>query len=716
VTEASDSTRGWAEKIRRELAPTHGRFEGALRTASAATIATAILLTLQLPMIAPGIYLIFLVSYDVPYLTFRRSLMELATQCLGVAAALALIQITGNDPMARVLGIAAFTFLSAFLLQACTARIVAMNIGIFPVLTLSLWEYHLPSKLLVYLSAAPIAAGAVAVGCKVVIEYLFTHRDPRRALNLEIAARLTAMHTLFTLYCEDTTNDELAPAITQVSRFAFAGQSKMLSLLKEVESAPEREDSEAQILPATIPMLAWLLDLAAAFGERNLDGIEAAKRAQARRIAAGLDAIELEGSELETVETDRLDAWEAREDQESGQDSELLERFLQGLYNLGEITRNAKMRRQKHVHTSAVEKARDPWFKPDAWTNPEYLRFATKLSLCATLCYVLYNAFSWPGISTATLTVLVAGLSTSGTTNQKMLFRIVGALIGGVIFGIGCIVFVYPFADSLLPFLLSVGLVSFVAAWTARSAHLGYIGLQIAFSFYLTAFQEYAIPQGKPGEHAHINLAHKFAAPVILTIGRDRVLGVLLALVVMWAIFHRVHSERAIEKMQRSLAQLLRTVAELLPLFGQGATERVAVLRDDTEAMVVEMRGLAEAIPYELDHHVERDLKRSETIQNAISSAGSLLLHAAAQRPHSEEAAPPLPAAGLCIGELSEGLRRIAARMEERNSGFEDSATAPMDSSLLSIGSAAPKSARPVLEAYSILCSQCRAIYADSLE
>jgi len=711
VTETSDSTRGWVEKIRRELAPTHGRFGGALRTASAATIATAILLTLQLPMIAPGIYLIFLVSYEVPYLTFRRSLMELATQCLGVAVALALIQITGNDPMARVLGIAAFTFLSAFLLQSCTARIVAMNIGIFPTLTLSLWEYHLPPKLLVYLSVAPIAAGAVAVGCKVVIEYLFTHRDPRRALDREMKARLKAMRTLFTLYCEDAARRELKQAIAVVSRFAFTGQSKMLSLLKEVESTPEPEDAEAHllpahILPATIPMLAWLLDLAAAFGERNPDGIEVAKRAQARRIAAI----------LEDIETNQLEVWEARENQQFEQDSDLLNRFFQGLYNLGEINRTAQMRQREHVHTAAAEKARDPWFKPDAWTNPEYVRFATKLSLCATLCYVIYNTLSWPGISTATLTVLVAGLSTSGTTNQKMLFRIVGALIGGVVFGIGCIVFVYPFADSLLPFLLSVGLVSFVAAWTARSAHLGYIGLQIAFSFYLTAFQEYAIPLGKLGEHAHINLAHKFAAPVILTIGRDRVLGVLLALVVMWAIFHRVHSERSIEKMQRGLAHLLRVVAELLPLFAQAATERVAALRDEAEATVVKMRGLAEAIPYELDHHVEQDLERSEAIQNAVSSAGSLLLHAAAQRPVREDEPAPRPSASLLAQKMSEGLRGISVMIEERRSVTEDSMATPMEVSLEHFGAAEPESARSVLEAYLMLHRQCAEIHAGILE
>jgi len=704
VPEALSSTQGWAEKIRQELAPAHGRYGGALRTTFAATIAAVILLVLQVPMIAPGLYLIFLVSYDVPYLTFRRSIMELATQCSGVAVALTLIQITGNDPMARVLGIAGFTFLSAFLLNACTLRVAAMNMGIFPVLTLSLWEYHLPSHVLVYLSLAPVATGAVAVGCKVVIEYLFTHRDPHRALHLEMTARLKAMRTLFELYGEGGARIELKPAIAVVSRFAFAGQSKMLSLLNEVESAPEREDSGALVLPASIPAMARLLDIAAAFGRQHPEGIDDAQKAQVRRIAAG----------LEDAERGLLGTSETRENDRVAHDSGLLPSFVQALYNFGEISRTARTRKQERLFRPTPGKARQPWFKPDAWSNPEYLRYATKLSICATLCYIIYNSLQWPGISTATLTVLVAGLSTTGATNQKMLFRIVGALIGGVVFGIGCIVFVYPYADTLLPFLLSVGCVSFIAAWIARSAHLGYVGLQIAFSFYLTAFQEYSVPQGKLGEHAHVNLAHKFAAPLILTSGRDRILGVLLALIVMWAIFHRIHPERAVEKMHRGLAQLLRVVAELLPLLGKGGSEQVAALREEAEAIVVEVRGLAETIPYELDHHVEKDLELSAAIQNAISSTGSLLLHSAAQSPHRTHERLPLPQIEPLQQEMADGLHRLATMFEQNGLASEVSTAVPPDVWLNNTTPSISESVGSAVEAYSALWSQCIAIHAGN--
>ena len=659
MPDTSTQTRGWIERALQELAPSHGRYGGALRTAFAATIAAAILLVLQIPMIAPGLYLIFLVSYDVPYLTFRRSVIELVSQCLGVGASLMLIQASGNDPMARVLGIAAFTFLSAFLLNASTVRIAAMNLGIFPVLTFSLWEYHLQPKVLVYLSTAPIATGALAVGCKVAIEYLFTRRDPRRALQLEIAARMRALRTMFMLYSKEASSDQMKLSIAVVSRYAFAGQGKMLSLLKEAQLQSLSRGTEVAVHPTVIPFLARLLDHAASFGRQFPEGIDENWKLEATQIAGALSAMEA-GRFDEVTDPNEVHK-RAREP---------FGTISQTLYNLAAVSGPTR----QHTTIDLPQEKKEPLFKPDAWTNREYVIYATKLSFCATLCYVIYNALAWQGISTATLTVLVAGLSTTGATNQKMLFRIVGALIGGVVFGIGCIVFVYPFADTLLPFLLSIACVSFIAAWIARSAHLGYIGLQIVFAFYLVVFQEYGIPLGRNGERTRIDMAHGFGAPTILTLGRDRLLGVLLALVVMWAIFHRLHPERTIEKMRRNLTRLLHVVADLLPLFGKAPADRIHALREEAESIVVETRGLAEAIPYELDQQVKRDLEVSEVIQNAISSTGSLLLHAATQNP---EASGPLSSKPAYYDAIADELRRMAAMLDDPSAGFDTNATLP---------------------------------------
>jgi len=651
---AAHQTPEWLNKVYQELAPAHGRYEGALRTACAATLATCVLLVLQTPMIGPGIYLIYLVSYDVPYLTLKNSALELFYQCVGVALSLMLIALTGNDPTARVLGVAAFTFLSAFLLRACTVRAAAMNLGIFPILTLSLWELHLPAEQLVHLSMWPIATGAVAVSIKVAIEYIFARRDPNHALQEEMKARMEALQQLFLGFAEGEST-RVKQRVAKVSRYAFAGQGKMLSLLEEVRSRSIPNDSSQSIPPALISYLARLMDVSASFGEQYKPPIDDDQRRRFRQIAAVLSRLQTESA----ADAVTLEEIEPEETADQLRQIEQLLNTMEAIYRADQFEPHEKLLR------ALPQREKKPWFRPGAWSNPEYLTYATKLSLCATLCYVIYNALAWPSASTATLTVLIAGVTSSGATNQKMLFRILGAIIGGMVFGIGCIVFVYPFADSLLPFLISVALVSFIGAWIARSAHMGYVGLQIIFSFYLVAFQEYSIPLGgTAGQGQLMSKVHGFGAPLQMIPARDRLMGILIALTVMWVIFHQLHPKRVVDRMRLSLARLLRMEADLISLIRSRETGRVTALREDVLALVLEVRGLAEAIPFELDQHVERDTALSEEIQHALTSTEGLFLHARAAWPRADEMPAELDVVKSINDSVAQGMRVMANMLD----------------------------------------------------
>ncbi len=652
---AANQTPEWLTKVYQELAPAHGRFEGALRTAFAATLATYVLLVLQTPLIAPGVYLIYLVSYDVPYLTFKTSVLELFYQCVGVASSLMLIAVSGNDPMVRVLGVAGFTFLSAFLLRACTVRVAAMNLGIFPILTLSLWEMHLPAEQLVHLSMWPIATGAVAVSIKVAIEYIFSSRDPNHALQAEMKARLEALRQLFQGLAAGESGQELNQRVAQVSRYAFAGQGKMLSLLEEVSQRSIPEDSSQPIRPALITYIARLLDVSASFSRRHMANVDDSLRPRFQQIAAMLARFQTKNAE-ETSEAEGV-----KPDESAGE----LHEIEQLLYTMESISHAGHLQPNEKLLHALPAREKKPWLRPGAWSNPEYLTYATKLSLCATICYIIYNSLAWPGASTATLTVLVAGVTSSGATNQKMIFRLIGATIGGIIFGIGCTVFFYPFADTILPFLISVLVVSFIGAWTARSAHMGYVGLQIVFSFYLTAFQEYATPIGASAGHRHfINAVHGFGAPLQMTQARDRLMGVLIALIVMWVIFHQLHPKRAVDRMRLGLARLLRMEADLLSLIRSRETGRVTALREDVLALVLEVRGLAEVIPFELDHHVGQDTAISEEIQHALTSTEGLFLHARAAWPREGAISAELDVVKSINDSIAQGMRYMADMLD----------------------------------------------------
>lgn len=634
----------WCNRLVLELAPAHGRSLGALRTATAALIATILLLHLQLPVIAPGVYLIFLISYDVPYLTLRRTLHALAWQCVGFFAAIGLVIVTDNDPMARVLGIAGFTFLSAFLLQTCSDPQIGINVGVFSVLTLTNWEIHRPPSQLIYLSFAPVLTGAISMGCKVALEYLFTHRDPYRALQLEMVSRLNAIAALLRGMAADETGSALQPKLAAVTRFAFAGQGRMASLSSEIRSRRHARPSSDGLPLSLVPLLARLLDQAASAGHAEHHPLTPQRKEILEQLASRAEAIA-----QHDFRTAQQPVW--MDEAENQQ----LTALAQSLSQLATLSLLRPEQTDANTTPSAL---RPPLFRADIFQNHEYIVFAGKLSLSATISYILYNALGWPGISTACLTVLIAGLNTSGASNQKLVWRLLGAVFGALLLGLGCQIFVYPCADTLLPFLISVFVVSFLAAWIARGAHFGYVGMQIAFSFYLVAFQESMMPRIHDGEFAPSALpVLPFGAPLAITQGRDRVVGVLLALVVMWLIFHQIHPRRTVERMRERLAHLLRHESGQIEQMANADPLAETLLRERALAIVAEIRALAEFIPYEFDRRVEADLEKAERIEQAVTHAGSLFLHLSAWLQSEEN-----------TGQLKEHSMAFSAKLQQLSS------------------------------------------------
>ncbi len=159
-------------------------------------------------------------------------------------------------------------------------------------------------------------------------------------------------------------------------------------------------------------------------------------------------------------------------------------------------------------------------FVADAFSNTAYVKFALKGCVAATICYVVWTAVAWPGLGVCTVTCfIVAPLSTSGSSAQRIVTRLAGLLLGGVILGIGSQVYILPALDSIAGFTLLFAAVSTVAAWIATSGpSLSYCGRQIALAYYLTAFQTGGLSAS-------------------LAASRDRLMGILLGLLTMWLVF-----------------------------------------------------------------------------------------------------------------------------------------------------------------------------------
>src|ERR1700741_739806 len=220
-------------------------------------------------------------------------------------------------------------------------------------------------------------------------------------------------------------------------------------------------------------------------------------------------------------------------------------------------------------------------FARDALSNSDYLKFGLKGCLAASLCYIIYTSLAWPGISTAVVTCILTALTTVGSSRQKQVLRVTGAIVGGVILGIGAQVFILPYLDSIAGFTLLFVAVTIVAAWIATSSpRLSYFGVQFALAFFVINLQE-------------------FKMQTSLTVARDRIIGILLGLLMMWLVFDRLWSAPAVEEMKKSFVTSLRLLGQLfgLPLSKDISVviEQTSALREKTNTNLDKVRLLADA-------------------------------------------------------------------------------------------------------------------------
>src|SRR5260370_2273349 len=101
-------------------------------------------------------------------------------------------------------------------------------------------------------------------------------------------------------------------------------------------------------------------------------------------------------------------------------------------------------------------------------------------------------ALGWAGISTAVVTCMLTALTTIGSSHQKQVLRITGALAGAAI-SLVAQIFLLPSIDSIAGFTLLFILVTFVAAWIATSSPpLSYFVIQVPNAYYILNLQNFS--------------------------------------------------------------------------------------------------------------------------------------------------------------------------------------------------------------------------------
>jgi multidrug resistance protein MdtO len=169
-----------------------------------------------------------------------------------------------------------------------------------------------------------------------------------------------------------------------------------------------------------------------------------------------------------------------------------------------------------------------------------------------------------------------------------------------------------------------------------------------------------------------------FSAPAQLAPARDRVIGILFALTVMWFVFDQIWPVRTVTAMRRVLASVLRSGATLF-LVVDSAKQRDQVqremdgVRDRVGKNISALRTMSEAVEYEFGDDREQHVHSSELILRISVTAAALIWNQVAFL-HGEQ-----ESAFLAEPRLVEMRRRLADRLNRLAEAVEQKLSLPAE-------------------------------------
>jgi len=542
----------------------------------AATLMMIINMTFRVPFAAFGTLYAFNISREHPENTVKAVTITVVAFAVSVSYILVGAMFFLHDPNLRLLWVIATFFVMFFALSALANYTAAVRFGYLIIVTIPAWDRHIPVGDKVEQTLWAFWAISLASVIAAAVPLIYAEWKSRDRLIQPIADRLNAIRSLLDSYAAGTPPDE--KTTKQIINFALAGQSALRQTVQHAAYLAQYRDQTGTV----VTLVARLIDLAANMIALPIS-IAAHERSRIRSLAAGIGDIR---SDLLAA---RIPHLALSPDTVTGHSGTLLDEMESTLALIPEAVA-ATLSRDSDVPRQPVRVSARSFFKPDAFTNPDHIRFGLKGCLAASLCYLFYSASAWPGINTAVTTCFLTALSTVGSSHQKQLLRISGALVGAVVMGMGAQIFVLPHLDSIAGFTLVFVAATIVAAWwAAASPRMSYFGVQLAIGFYLVNLTEFSIQTS-------------------LLPARDRILGILLGLTTMWVVFDHLWGAPAVVEMKNAFISSLRALAEFAREPLSRDLERSYALRETINSTLDKVRVLADDVLFEFGRAHEEDV------------------------------------------------------------------------------------------------------------
>ena len=610
------------EFLRRELAPTPGRGGATFRLTLACLAATIPILTHHIPEGLLVMIVMYLITQEDTAATLIGSVLAVIGVTIGLGLGLLAWEISIDTAWLRICFFIAFFFGGLFLKRTLTIGALGSAIGIPAGLVMLLPDIFPPSpELLVEFVLWIWWSVTLGLSVNAGVQLLLAPGDPLMLLRRELDTRLKAVAQLLRHLAGDAAGQPAAAE--SLTSLATAGMSRPLALLKTSALIHKWARARHEVLAALITLMDRLVTAATALQALAPGAAEAGQRERLLNAAEACERMRRAFAEMRLPAPGEWIPLAAKPTSGTMPVLTDMERTLD------EIALALPHYAEKPDQAEAAAAERPSLFLPDAFDNPEYVRFAVKGTLAALICYLLFIGFDYPGIYTSVITCFVVSLSTIGASNQKGILRFGGAAVGGLM-GLIALMYLFPNVETIGGFWLVFGAGTAVAAWVNfGTPRISYGGYQVGLAFYKAVFQGFG---------------HGFGQAMSATNLRDRVIGIFFGLIVFGAVERLLWPVRAQEVLRALLAEIMHLLAERARAGTSSATasvttdnvdswrRRISQKVQDLQANIESSKfeaGLIESSKFE-----SGDLKVSE-IQNVLCDAQIIfiLLFSLARQP-----------------------------------------------------------------------------------
>jgi multidrug resistance protein MdtO len=587
----------FADFLKKELTPYPGRAALVARIVISATLTMIIIETFRIPGGVVGALSAFLFSRENLVSTARSALFMMAAFLIGALFIPIGARFLASTPETHFFWIGCSLFLVFLLLRCLANYAVATGLALVVSNVVAIWYLPGPAErnveLTLWLVVATIIGALVTLGVEVAFSSLYNRDD----LIEGIDTRLALIEDLMACYCQ---SQPVAPAIQAgLAQYAVVGAGALRRHVARGNYDQLYRTRMSTLVSLTARSIDFAAALASAYPSLPAELGERATRIN-KSLADIRHCIRTHGQPCEVT----LEA-----------------RPSPATPLLSEIESMVSLMPAIFSEENAVDPALEPLedapdtmriFIPDAFSNPEHLRYILAGTVAAMLCYIFYVSLDWPNLSTSVTTCVLTALTSVGSSRQKQLLRLLGFVLGGIIAGLGAQVFILPYIDSIGGFTILFAVMTAVAAWIATaSSRLSYAGVQFAFAFYIVHLSDFSIQTD-------------------LAVPRDRVLGVLLGITMMWLVFERLFARSATDEMVRIFVRNVRSMSDLVS-FTPSPDDPTPILkirriREDIYRRFGEVNAQSDAVPFETGPLRSGDMAARDRIRRWQASLRSFYL------------------------------------------------------------------------------------------